>query len=206
MSRLYNLVSFLLFFKKKMSYFCNCSAARHHQRHPCVYPSFRELSDCIRAICNLKKNQSSHTFAIITTLWISAGWVTCLDFEETCTASSPGTWMSPTHQYPSLLLQFCGLAGGEVILVYLRHVFSYDIFKEPKVIWAVSKIRQQFWEMSQCGSWKRHKGPKAHWINGKMCNNLIWWSTGQWDSQKLKPLMHEPCSKDSLDAIKVNWG
>lgn len=56
MSRLYNLVSFLLFFKKKMSYFCNCSAARHHQRHPCVYPSFRELSDCIRAICNLKKN------------------------------------------------------------------------------------------------------------------------------------------------------
>lgn len=51
-----------------MSYFCNCSAARHHQRHPCVYPSFRELSDCIRAICNLKKNQSSHTFAIITTL------------------------------------------------------------------------------------------------------------------------------------------
>lgn len=153
-----------------------------------------------------KKTQPSHTFAIITTLWISAGWVTCLDFEETCTASSPGTWMSPTHQYPSLLLQLCGLAGGEVILVYLRHVFSYDIFKEPKVIWAVSKIRQQFWEMSQCGSWKRHKGPKAHWINGKMCNNLIWWSTGQWDSQKLKPLMHEPCSKDSLDAIKVNWG
>lgn len=59
---------FFFFFKKKMSYFCNCSAARHHQRHPCVYPSFRELSDCIRAICNLKKNQSSHTFAIITTL------------------------------------------------------------------------------------------------------------------------------------------
>lgn len=55
MSRLYNLVS-SFFFKKKMSYFCNCSAARHHQRHPCVYPSFRELSDCIRAICNLKKN------------------------------------------------------------------------------------------------------------------------------------------------------
>lgn len=47
---------FFFFFKKKMSYFCNCSAARHHQRHPCVYPSFRELSDCIRAICNLKKN------------------------------------------------------------------------------------------------------------------------------------------------------